>query len=62
MFVDVLISDGSDDFDLVSGSPGSLRDNMFVENLNNQIRPGQREVRNLGPLQVLPARLRSGRV
>ena len=57
-----VMSDESEDLDLVRGSPGSLRDNMFVENLNNQNGPGQREVRNLGPQPVLPVRLRSERV
>ena len=57
-----VLSDASEDLDLVRGSPGSLRDNMFVENLNNQNGPGQREVRNLGPQPVLPVRLRSERV
>ena len=58
--VQSVLSDSSEDLDLVRRSPGSLGDNMFVDNLNNQPRHGRREIRNLGPLQ--PSRLRSGKV
>ena len=60
--VSSVMSDTSDDLDLVVGSPGSLRDNLFVLNPNNQNVAGQREVRNLGSQQVLPVRLRSQRI
>ena len=60
-----VLSDMSDDLDDYLGSPANnhLIDNIYVDNLvNNPNRPGQRELRNLGPIRVLPDRLRSGRV
>ena len=56
-----IISDFSDDLELLTNTNNNVANNVYnnLENLN-QPRRGQRELRNLGQVQRLP-RLRSGR-
>ena len=57
-------SDRSDDFEIATPPNAyiNLRNNGNVVNNRNPNRPGQRELRALGPARMLPDRLRSGRV